>query len=105
MKVFCLGGAGKICREAAYDLVEFSDFQKITIGDTNGKTGREVVQWLNDPRVDFKKVDVNNRKETVKLMRQYDVVMDGTTISLNDRSTACIAQAGCHGINLNGFGE
>jgi len=105
MKVLCLGGAGKICREAAYDLVEFSDFEKITIGDYNGKAGREVVQGLNDPRVDFKKIDVNNKKETVKLMRQYDIVMDGTTISLNDRSTACIAQAGCHGINLNGFGE
>jgi saccharopine dehydrogenase-like NADP-dependent oxidoreductase len=38
-------------------------------------------------------------------MRQYDIVMDGTTLSLNDRSTSCIAQAGCHGINLNGFGE
>jgi hypothetical protein len=25
MNVLCLGGAGKICREAAYDLVEFSD--------------------------------------------------------------------------------
>ncbi|NWG01925.1 MAG: saccharopine dehydrogenase NADP-binding domain-containing protein [Syntrophaceae bacterium] len=105
MKVLCLGGAGKICREAAYDLVEFSDFQQITIGDYNGKAGREVVKWLNDPRVDFKKVDVNNKKETVRLMRQYDIVMDGTTISLNKRSTACIAEAGCHGINLNGFGE
>jgi saccharopine dehydrogenase-like NADP-dependent oxidoreductase len=105
MNVLCLGGAGKICREAAYDLVEFSDFQKITIGDYDGKVGREVAQWLNDPRVDFKKVDVNHKRETVKLMRQYDIVMDGTTISLNDRSTACIAQAGCHGINLNGFGE
>jgi saccharopine dehydrogenase-like NADP-dependent oxidoreductase len=30
--------------------------------------------------------------------------MDGTTISLNDRSTACIAAAGVHGINLNGCG-
>ncbi|MEN6485905.1 MAG: saccharopine dehydrogenase C-terminal domain-containing protein, partial [Syntrophobacteraceae bacterium] len=29
---------------------------------------------------------------------------DGTTISLNDQSTACIAEAGCHGLNLNGFG-
>jgi len=105
MKVLCLGGAGKICREAAYDLVEFSDFRKITIGDYNEKAGREVVKWLNDSRVDFKKVDVNDKKKTVKLMRNYDIVMDGITISLNDRSTACIAEAGCHGINLNGFGE
>jgi hypothetical protein len=31
--------------------------------------------------------------------------MDGTTIALSDQSTACIAKAGCHGINLNGFGQ
>jgi saccharopine dehydrogenase-like NADP-dependent oxidoreductase len=105
MRVLCLGGAGKICREAAYDLVGFLNFQKITIGDHNEKAGKEVVEWLNNPRVDFKKVDVNNKKEIVKLMRNYDIVMDGTTISLNDRSTACIAEAGCHGINLNGFGD
>jgi saccharopine dehydrogenase-like NADP-dependent oxidoreductase len=105
MKVLCLGGAGKICREAALDLVEFSNFEKITIGDFNVKAGQEVVEWLSDPRVDFKKVDVNDKMETIELMRGYDIVMDGTTISLNDRSTACIGEAGCHGINLNGFGE
>jgi len=38
-------------------------------------------------------------------MRGYDIVVDGTTIALNKRSTACIAEAGCHGINLNGFGD
>ena len=105
MKVLCLGGAGKICREAAYDLAEFSDFKTITIGDFNEKAGREVVEWLNDSRVDFKRVNVNNKRETVELMRAYDIVVDGTTISLNNQSTACIAEAGCHGINLNGFGE
>ena len=105
MNVLCLGGAGRICRESAHDLVRFSDFEKITIGDSNEKAGREVAEWLGDPRVDFKRVNLNHREETVQLMRSYDMVMDGTTISLNDSSTACIAEAGCHGINLNGFGE
>ena len=61
--------------------------------------------WLSDPRVEFAKVDVRNHSATVARMRGYDVVMDGTTIALNGLSTACIAEAGCHGINLNGFGE
>lgn len=105
MKVLCLGGAGKICRESALDLVMFSDFEKITIGDFDEKAGREVVKWLDDPRVDFAKVDVTKRAEAVATMKGYDIVMDGTTITLNGLSTACIAEAGCHGINLNGFGE
>ena len=105
MKVLCLGGAGKICREAALDLVQFSEFDEITIGDYDEKAGREVVQWLNDPRVGFKRVDVRDRTAAVGIMEGYDIVMDGTTITLNGLSTACIAEAGCHGINLNGFGE
>ena len=105
MRILCLGAAGKISRESVNDLVEFSDFEKITVADCNEKAGREVVQWLNDKRVDFQNADfLQDPKGTIELMRQYDIVMDGTPISLNDRSTACIAEAGVHGINLNGCG-
>lgn len=105
MKVFCLGGAGNICREAVLDLVMYSDFEQITIGDFHEEEGRKVVEWLNDPRVDFVPVNVRDHADTVQKMRGYDIVMDGTTITLNGLSTAAIAEAGCHGINLNGFGE
>ncbi|ASJ55296.1 saccharopine dehydrogenase [Brevibacillus formosus] len=105
MKVFCLGGAGNICREAVLDLVMHSDFEQITIGDFNEEEGRKVVEWLNDPRVDFVPVNVRDHADTVQKMIGYDIVMDGTTITLNGLSTAAIAEAGCHGINLNGFGE
>ncbi|EEL51659.1 Saccharopine dehydrogenase, NADP+, L-lysine forming [Bacillus cereus Rock3-44] len=50
-------------------------------------------------------VDVTNHEDTVAKMKGYDIVMDGTTIKLNGLSTRCIAEAGCHGVNLNGFGE
>ena len=104
MKILCLGAAGKISRESAYDLVEYSDFEKITITDYNEDAGLAVVKWLDDPRVDFLKIDVNDHQAAVASIKDYDLVMDGTTISLNDRSTACIAAAGVHGINLNGCG-
>jgi saccharopine dehydrogenase-like NADP-dependent oxidoreductase len=105
MKIFCLGGAGRICREAMLDLVQFSAAERITLADQNEPEGRAVVAWLNDPRVEFVRTDCIDRAGTVAQMRGYDVVMDGTTIALNGLSAACIAEAGCHGINLNGFGE
>lgn len=105
MRILCLGAAGKISRESVNDLVESSDFDRITIADCNEQAGREVVTWLDDPRVDFQKIDfLEDHNTAVELMRGYDIVMDGTPISLNDRSTACIAEAGVHGINLNGCG-
>ncbi|SEG53458.1 saccharopine dehydrogenase family protein [Paenibacillus sp. UNC499MF] len=105
MKVFCLGGAGRICREAILDLVRYSAFEQITVADFNEEEGRKVVRELDDPRVDFIKVNVYDKEATVAQMRGYDIVMDGTAIALNGLSTACIAEAGCHGINLNGFGD
>ena len=105
MKIFALGGTGKICRESALDIVQFGDFEKLTIGDINLTAAKETAEWLNYPKVDYAYIDVNNKLESITLLSEYDLVIDGTTISLNAASTECIAHAGCHGINLNGFGE
>ncbi|WP_066688579.1 saccharopine dehydrogenase family protein [Christensenella intestinihominis] len=105
MKVFCLGGAGRICRESVYDLTQHSDFERITIGDYDVAEAQRVKEWLNDPRVDVVFSDVTDVDGTAEKMKGYDVVMDGTQITLNGKSTECIAKAGCHGVNLNGFGE
>jgi saccharopine dehydrogenase-like NADP-dependent oxidoreductase len=98
-----LGGGGRICRESILDLVQSSSFQRITVADANEAAGREVAAWLGDPRVDYVTLDANDTPRTVELMRGYDIVMDGTPISMNDQTTACIAAAGVHGINLNGM--
>ncbi|MDQ6420660.1 saccharopine dehydrogenase C-terminal domain-containing protein [Paenibacillus sp. LHD-117] len=105
MKVFCLGGAGRICSEAVRDLVEYSSFDTITIGDFNLEAAEALAASLNDPRVKAVQVNVHDHEATVEQLRGYDIVMDGTTITLNGLSTACIAEAGCHGVNLNGFGD
>ena len=105
MKAFCLGGAGRIAREAVLDLVQYSAFETITIGDFHLEEAEKVARWLNDPRVSALAIDIRRPEEAAKLMEGYDVVMDGTTISLNGLSTEAIARAGCHGVNLNGFGD
>ena len=103
MKILCLGGGGRICRESILDLVEFSSFDRITIADVNSRAAKEVAVWLADSRVDFVDVDARDQQQTIELMRGYDIVMDGTPISMNDLTTECVARAGVHGINLNGM--
>jgi lysine 6-dehydrogenase len=105
MKVLCLGGAGKIGREAILDLVQFSNFEKITIGDINEDEGMKVLKWLDDGRVDFQRINVNNTGGTISQMKDYDMVMDCTPVRLNNASTMCIAESGCSGVNLNGYGD
>ncbi len=105
MRIFALGGAGKICRESALDLVRFGTFDQLTIGDIHLNAAKEVAEWLNHPNVNFAFIDIADKGKATELLSKYDLVIDGTTISLNGESTECIANAGCHGINLNGFGE
>ena len=69
MKVFCLGAAGRISRESALDLVQYSDFEKITIGDYNYEEACKVARWLNDDRVDAVKIDVTKVDEAAEMMK------------------------------------
>ncbi|MFD1955245.1 saccharopine dehydrogenase family protein [Paenibacillus thailandensis] len=105
MKAMCLGGAGRICSEAVRDLAQYSAFEKITIGDYDLEAAVRLAESINDERVEAVQINVLEHEKTVNQLRGYDIVMDGTTIGLNGRSTACIAEAGCHGVNLNGFGD
>lgn len=53
MKVFCLGGVGRICREAALDMLQHSQrVTRLTIGDRDEKAATEVATWLDDQRAD-----------------------------------------------------
>jgi saccharopine dehydrogenase-like NADP-dependent oxidoreductase len=105
MKIFCLGCAGRIGRESVYDLLAHSEFEQIVIGDCNFREAQAIKREFNDSRLEAVAVDVRNVPETAAKMKGFDVVMDGTQITLNGYSTECIARAGCHGVNLNGFGE
>ena len=71
MKVFCLGAAGRISRESALDLVQYSDFEKITIGDYNYEEACKVAEWLNDDRVDVVKIDVTKVEEAAERYAGY----------------------------------
>jgi saccharopine dehydrogenase-like NADP-dependent oxidoreductase len=105
MKVFCLGGAGAITREAIRDLLDYLQVETVVIGDRDAHMGKEVVAWLDDPRVSFRKVRVEDGEQLVELMSDFDLVMDGTPISMNSHSTALIARAQVHGMNLNGMSD
>jgi lysine 6-dehydrogenase len=103
MDILCIGGAGRICREAILDLVQFSEFERITIADRDEQAVHEVADWLNDARVDTAVIDVADHDATVRKMRDYALVMDGLPISCNDQSAQCMLDAKVDGINLNGM--
>ncbi|NJK97151.1 MAG: saccharopine dehydrogenase [Bacteroidales bacterium] len=105
MKILALGGAGKITREAVLDLSTYGDFEKITIADINLREAESVASSIGRQNIDAVRLNVFDKQSAIAVMKNYDLVLDGTAISLNKTTTECIALAGCHGINLNGFGD
>ncbi|MBD3175780.1 MAG: saccharopine dehydrogenase [Armatimonadia bacterium] len=103
MKVLCIGGAGAICREAVYDLLQYGCFDSLTISDLNSKATEEVAGWLGDDRVRVRGIDLHDRPAALRAISGYDFVIDGTPISVNDRVIELAAEAGVSGINLNGL--
>ena len=92
MKILCLGGAGKICQESVFDLIQTLNFEQITIADLNQTEAETeiVIEWLSGSRVDFIRMDVNDTQQAIDIMRGYDVVMDGTPISVNKNQHAAL---------------
>ena len=67
---------GKICWESISDLIPTSDFDQITIADLNQTDAEIVIEWPDDYRVDFIRIDVSDTREVIDIMRGYNVVMD-----------------------------
>jgi len=67
---------GKVCWESISDLIPTSDFDQIIIADLNQTEAEIVIEWPDDYRVDFIRIDVSDTREVIDIMRGYNVVMD-----------------------------
>jgi len=84
MKVLVFGGSGKMGSVVAWDLAKNSTVGEVGIIGITGRrenTLEEIKKWINSDKIILHLIDVNNREETMKLMKQYDVGV----ITLPDR--------------------
>ncbi len=84
MKVLVFGGSGKMGSVVAWDLAKNSKVGEVGIIGITGR--RENVlektkKWIGSDKIVLHTIDVNNRKETMKVMENYDV----GAIALPDR--------------------
>jgi len=105
MKILCVGCAGQICIESIKDLVEFSDFERITIGDVNESAAYKVIKDVSDKRVDFIKVDVRRNKETIETIKSYDVVISSMPIKFDELFVNEVIKARVSGLDITGMGS
>ena len=84
MKVLVFGGSGKMGSAVAWDLAKNSKVGEVGIIGITGRrenTLEKTKKWIGSDKIVLHTIDVNNRKETMKLMEQYDV----GAITLPDR--------------------
>ena len=84
MKVLVFGGSGKMGSAVAWDLAKNSKVGEVGIIGITGRrenTLEKTKKWINSDKIILHAINVNNREETMKLMKQYDV----GAITLPDR--------------------
>jgi len=84
MKVLVFGGSGKMGSAVAWDLAKNSKVGEVGIIGITGRRENileKTKKWIGSDKIVLHTIDVNNRRETMKLMEQYDV----GAITLPDR--------------------
>lgn len=65
--------------ESTRDLVQYSDFQKIVVGDIDRDKAQAWCDHLKDPRLQALAVDVTDRAGLTALFADYDVILNCTS--------------------------
>jgi lysine 6-dehydrogenase len=101
MNILSLGGAGAVCQHATRDLVEFSDFDEIAVGDYNVAAAEKLVADIGDPRLRVLAVDAEDYDGLVRTFRDYDVVLNGLPWKYDLAVTQACVEAGVHGLDVS----
>jgi saccharopine dehydrogenase-like NADP-dependent oxidoreductase len=101
MRILVLGGAGAVCRHATRDLAEFSDFERIVIGDYNLDAAGQLAGEVGDPRLEVAHVNADDYDAMVRLFRDFDVVLNGLPWKYDLAVTRACIEAGVSGLDVS----
>lgn len=101
MRVLSLGGAGAVCQHATRDLVAYSPFEEIVIGEYNLGAAEALAAELGDPRVKVQAIDANNYQQLLAAVKQFDVVLNGLPFKYDLVVTEACVEAGVSGLDVS----
>ena len=101
MKILSLGGAGAVCQHATRDLVTYSDFDEIVIGEYNVAAAEKLAAELGDPRVSVLAIDAENYDDLVSAFRGFDVILNGLPWKYDLAVTKACVEAGVNGLDVS----
>jgi saccharopine dehydrogenase-like NADP-dependent oxidoreductase len=101
MKILSLGGAGAVCEHSTRDLVTYSDFDEIVIGEYNVAAAEKLAADINDPRVKVLEINADNYGDMVSAFRNFDVILNGLPWKYDLAVTKACVEAGVNGLDVS----
>jgi len=85
MRIFVLGGAGKMGCISVQVLVKDDRVDEVVIADINLEQAQIVADYLDSPKIKIKKVDINDEENFVKALDGADACLNATVYYTNLR--------------------
>jgi lysine 6-dehydrogenase len=101
MKIIILG-AGLMGRAIVFDLINFGNFEKITIIDNNKSNLNLTKKIFKNKKINYNLLDISNRSKVRKKFEENDVVISAIPYNYNFLLTKIAIDANTHFIDLGG---
>jgi len=95
-------GAGMMGRAIAYDLVNYSNFENITIVDKDRKTLKSAEKFLGNKDVSFDILNVEDKDDIRNIFQKYDVAISAIPYHFNYILTKIAIDTKTHFLDLGG---
>ena len=103
MRIFVLGGAGKMGCIAVGALVHDARVDEVIIADINLDQAQEVADFLDSPKIIIQKVDINDEEGFVKALEGSDACLNATVFKTNLRVMEACLKAGVSYTDMGGL--
>lgn len=103
MRIFVLGGAGKMGCIAVQALADDDRVDEVIIADINVEQAKTVADYLDSPKIRIQKVDINDEEVFVKALEGADACLNATVYYTNLPVMDACLKAGVHYTDMGGL--
>jgi saccharopine dehydrogenase-like NADP-dependent oxidoreductase len=103
MRIFVLGGAGKMGCIAVQTLAKDDRVDEVIIADINLEQAQIVADYLDSPKIQIQKVDINDKENFVKALDGADACLNATVYYTNLAVMEACLEAGVPYTDMGGL--
>jgi saccharopine dehydrogenase-like NADP-dependent oxidoreductase len=103
MRIFVLGGAGKMGCIAVQDLANDDRVDEVVIADINTEGAKTVADYLANPKISVQRVDINDESAFLESLEDADACLNATVYYTNLQVMEACLKAGVPYTDMGGL--